>query len=363
MQMATKQTSKKSKKERKYHHLSLDDRFKIERMLNLKKYNKAEIAEVIGCSRATIYNEIKRATYLHTVDYKDEIRYAPETADAKYRAHLKNKGRTPKLVLDEEQRMALEDLMVNKKYSPAAAIMELKKQGREFAYPVTSVNTIYSAIANGIFENLTLEQLPDRGKHKKPNRTVEVKTAKRASKGTSISKRDESVLERLEIGHWEMDTVKGKKTNKKCILVLTERLSRKELLEPLKAGTMEEVKKALNRIEKAYGSRFFKMFKTITVDNGSEFNDVDGMKKALYRVGDRFELYYCHPYSSWERGSNENQNRLVRRFYPKGSDFDEPGYITRSNIKECEDWINKMPRKMFGGLSSDEVFEAVMGFS
>ena len=160
-----------------------------------------------------------------------------------------------------------------------------------------------------------------------------------------------------------MDTVKGKKTNKKCILVLTERLSRKELLDPLKAGTMEEVKKALNRIEKAYGSRFFKMFKTITVDNGSEFNDVDGMQKALYRVGERFELYYCHPYSSWERGSNENQNKLVRRFYPKGSDFDEPGYITRSNIKECEDWINKMPRKLFGGLSSDEVFEAVMGFS
>ena len=353
----------KSKKERKYKHLTLDDRLKIERLLQMKKYRIVEIAEIIGCSRATIYNEIKRATYLHTVDYKDELRYAPETAHAKYRMNLKAKGRTPKLLVDKEQREALEELMVEKHYSPEAAIMQLKKEGRKFVFPIVSVNTVYAAVEKGYFENLQLEKLPDRGKHKSPKRQIKIKEAKRASKGTSISKRDKEVLERSEVGHWEMDTVKGKQGNRKCLLVLTERLSRKEIIEPLKAGTADQVVKALNRIEKFYGSRFFKVFKTVTVDNGSEFADSEGMEKALYRVGKRFELYYCHPNAPFERGSNENQNKLVRRHYPKGSDFDAPGYVIKRKVKECEQWINDMPRKMFGGLTSNEVFEIHMGFA
>ena len=114
-----------------------------------------------------------------------------------------------------------------------------------------------------------------------------------------------------------MDCVIGKLNNRKTILVLTERKTRYTILEVLKEHTASEVVKALNRIEKRYGSSFYRIFKTITVDNGSEFADYIGMEKSLYRIGNRTKVYYCHPEAPHERGSNEVGNRLIRRFYPK----------------------------------------------
>lgn len=99
----------------------------------------------------------------------------------------------------------------------------------------------------------------------------------------------------------------------------------------------------------------FKVFKTITVDNGVEFSNYEGMEKALYRVGKRTEVYYCHPYSSSERGSNENQNKLIRRHYPKGSDFDK--VLDKKKIKQVENWINEYPRLIFEGRSSKQLFD------
>lgn len=152
-----------------------------------------------------------------------------------------------------------------------------------------------------------------------------------------------------------MDTVKGKATNKKCLLVLTERFSRKEIIEPLKACTTVEVVRAMNRIEKRYGSKFYTTFLSITVDNGSEFADYKGIEKALHRVGNRTEVFFCHPHCPHERGSNEVQNKLIRRFFPKGADFD--AIVSKALAKECEAWINAMPRKLLGWKSADEVFE------
>lgn len=78
------------------------------------------------------------------------------------------------------------------------------------------------------------------------------------------------------------------------------------------------------------------------------------MEKALYRVGNRTKVYYCHPHSPHERGSNENCNLLVRRFFPKGSDFDST--LNKSKVKEAEDWINTYPRSLHNGKCSEELF-------
>ncbi len=99
---------------------------------------------------------------------------------------------------------------------------------------------------------------------------------------------------------------------------------------------------------------FKQIFKTITVDNGSEFADVNGLERSILEEGEkRTHLYYCHPYSSWERGTNEVTNKMVRRKVPKGTNFDDK---TDEEIEEIESWINGYPRRIHGYRSAGELF-------
>ena len=107
-------------------------------------------------------------------------------------------------------------------------------------------------------------------------------------------------------------------------------------------------------MERRWGKELFRsIFKTITVDNGTEFSDYSGIEKSVYG-GNRTKLYYCHPYSSWERGTNENTNRMVRRQAPKGTSFEN---ISEEDVQQIEDWVNKYPRKIFGYVTAAELFD------
>lgn len=199
---------------------------------------------------------------------------------------------------------------------------------------------------------LTNKDLPEKAKRKRKYRKV--KTAKRAPRGKSIEKRPAEVEGREVFGHWEMDTVySGKQTSKKALLVLTERKTRQEIIERMPDRTEESTIKALDRIERRFGALFRKVFKTITVDNGGEFSNVERLEQSAIRKGKRTRFYYCHPYSSFERGSNENQNRMIRRRYPKGTDF---GKVSTAAIKELEQWINNYPREILGWKTSAMCF-------
>lgn len=336
-----------------FKHLTWHDRMVIERMLN-EGFSKPDIAKAIGCSVRTIYYEVKRSTYEHTnSDWTVEIRYNPDGAQALYEKHLSEKGSTPKLTKCEKLRSYISNLVINLRYSPEACLMEINNQeDLEFEEEIRSVNTIYAGIRKGYFEGVTMEALPRKGKVFQKKKKVTVQ--KRPSKGTSIEKRPEDILTRETFGHWEMDCVIGKSTNKKTLLVLTERKTRYEIIETLKEHSSIEVVRALNRIEKIFKSDFYKVFKTITVDNGSEFADDIGMEKALYRVGKRTKLYYCHARSPQERGSNEVNNHLVRRWFPKGSDFDK--LLKKTEVKDVEWWMNTYPRRILKGKTSIELF-------
>ena len=184
--------------------------------------------------------------------------------------------------------------------------------------------------------------------HKKRESTVALNNRK----GTSIEKRPAEVRERKIYGHWEMDTVVGgQKKGMACLLVLSERMTREEIVIKIKNKKTSSVVHALNMLERKLGSRKFReKFKTITCDNGCEFMDAKGIEKSRYTKGNRTTLYYCHPYSSYERGTNENINRMIRRFFPKGINFDT---VTQKEVTMVQDWINNYPRKIFGGLSSN----------
>ena len=96
---------------------------------------------------------------------------------------------------------------------------------------------------------------------------------------------------------------------------------------------------------------FTQVFKSITADNGSEFLDSKGLQKAAKCD----EVYYAHPFSSWERGSNENGNRILRRFLPKGTDFST---LKPRDLKRIEDWVNNYPRKIFGYKTANDMYAA-----
>ena len=116
----------------------------------------------------------------------------------------------------------------------------------------------------------------------------------------------------------------------------------------MKNKTQKEVIKAIKKLRRRVGGNFDEVFKTITADNGSEFLDSEAIKKAAKCD----EVYYAHPYSSWERGSNENGNRILRRFIPKGTDI---GKITATQLQKIEDWVNNYPRKIFGYKTANEM--------
>ena len=107
-------------------------------------------------------------------------------------------------------------------------------------------------------------------------------------------------------------------------------------------------------LERKWGDMFYKIFRSITVDNGVEFSDYEGLERSALKEGKRTFVFYCHPYSSWERGTNENNNRLIRRHIPKGVDFDD---TTDEEIAYIEDWINNYPRGIFEFKTSAELFE------
>lgn len=335
---------------RKFKHITYSDRLKLEALL-LAGHKVDEIAGILHFHRSTIYKEIKRGQYEHrNSDYTTEMRYSPEIAQAYMNDVLAAKG--PGLKINKEKAFAdrIEEIIINDGYSPAAALAKVKEEGMTFT---VCVNTLYSYIEKGVFLNVTIQDLTVKKNRKRKKRKTTVQ--KRAARGDSIEKRPPDILTRDTFGHWEMDTVVGTQgTSKKSLLVLTERKTRKEFIFLLKKHTTAEVVKALDRLERKMGTPTFrKIFKTITVDNGCEFSDCEGMERSKRNKKKRTKIYYCHPYSSWERGSNENQNKLIRRHIPKGINFDDR---TSGDISHIESWINTYPRRLFNYRSADELY-------
>lgn len=343
------------------HQLTRADRIKIEALLK-EGLSKAKIAAHLGVHRSTIYNELKRGEYEHrNSDWTTEIRYSPDIAQEKAEENLKVRGTQLKIGNDIAYANYIEDKIVNEDYSPAAVLGELKAQGREGEFNTTvCVATLYSYIDKGVFLKLTNKDLPVKKNKKRGYKKVRKQQA-RAAAGDSIEKRPEEIDQREEFGHWEMDSVIGKRgVSKNVLLVLTERKTRDEIIFKLSDHTDEAVVAALDRLERRYGADMFKqIFKTITVDNGSEFADVNGLERSILEEGEkRTHLYYCHPYSSWERGTNEVTNKMVRRKVPKGSNFDDK---TDEEIEEIENWINGYPRRIHGYRSAGELFAEELG--
>jgi IS30 family transposase len=334
-------------------HLTERERYKIEGYLKDKK--KAwQIAELLGKSERTIQREIKRGTVtLLDSELREYKAYCADTAQRKYYENASNKGRAYKIGNDHKLVEYIERKIIDEKYSPDAVIGRIKLEENEFKTTICT-KTLYNYIDAGLFLYLTNKDLPvkkDRKKRAYRNTRVALKNLK----GTSIEERPKEIENRDEYGHWEMDcVVGGQKKGKAVLLVLSERKSREEIIFKMKGKTQECVKRAIDSLERKLGyKQFAEIFKTITVDNGSEFLDFNGIETSVKRKGEtRTKVFYAHPFSSWERGTNENTNKLIRRFIPKGSCIDE---IPISMIKYIENWLNNYPRRILGYRTPNEV--------
>ena len=243
----------------------------------------------------------------------------------------------------------IERKIIEEHLSPAAALASINLEGKSFRTKICRV-TLYNYIEKGVFLNLSIKHLPVKPFKKNRHRKVVIK---RPPKGDSIEKRPEEVNSRQTFGHWEMDTVySGKETAPDTLLVLTERMTRKEIIEKMPDRSAVSAVDAFNRIRLRFGGCFSQIFKTVTVDNGVEFSDVAGLERA--NTDDATKFYYCHPYCSQERGSNENQNRMIRRKYPKGTDLSK---LTPEQVTDLESWINNYPRKLLGWQTSEMLFQ------
>lgn len=340
-------------------YLTEKERYNIEIYLE-EKYTVRQIAEKLERCVKTIYNEIKRGT----VEFLDsELRtykkYCADVAQRKTNEAQLNKGKDLKIGNDMAFVHYVEEMIGNRRYSPVATLAEIKLKSYEFQTQVC-YKTLYNYIDRGMFLNISNKDLPvKKSPCKRPYKRVSVALNNR--RGRSIEERPEAVKTRDSVGNWEMDTVVGGAgKSKSCLLVLTERMTRKELIRKIPDKSMKSVVDALNDIERLYGFEEFKnTFKTITSDNGSEFFDSVGIETSvLYPDKKRTVLYYCHPYNACERGSNENANKLIRRHIPKGCDI---GDYTDEQIQEIENWINNYPRRILEYLTSNLVYEKVLG--
>ena len=166
----------------------------------------------------------------------------------------------------------------------------------------------------------------------------------------SITERPEHVNRREEYGHWEIDLVVGKAKSKPVLLTMAERRSREPLVFKLPDKRAAAVRKAFDTLERTQPD-FRERFKTITTDNGPEFLEYKQLTQSIHG-GRRFEVYYCHSYSAWEKGGNENMNRMIRRWFPKGTDFSR---VTKKEIAEFQNWLFHYPRKILGWRSPAEL--------
>ncbi|EIJ77611.1 Integrase catalytic region (plasmid) [Bacillus methanolicus PB1] len=255
-------------KKRLFKHLTPFDRGKIAALRAEGKSLQA-IADAVGCHKSTISRELKRGTVTQMkTGGKLFEAYFPDTGQLVYEKN--RKACSAKFKLDDAMEFIqfAEAKILRDGWSPDAVCGYTKSHGL-FEGALISTKTLYNYIDIGLIgiKNIDLPmkvRLNTRKKQSRQNKRV---------LGRSIEERPAEVNDRQEFGHWEIDTVIGKKSNDQALLTITERKTRKEIIIRVDAKDAPSISDAISCLKKNYGEQFPKVFKTITADNGSEFAD------------------------------------------------------------------------------------------
>lgn len=345
-------------------HFTWDERLLMQYHYNgANRYKKITSPTLLGTllskSERTIRRELKRGLVEHTTSELLKIMvYNAEYAQND--AELKNSAKGPQIKLGNDWALVngITKLIQKEKYSPYAVIKHFERTNWPSDTRICE-KTLYNYIAAGDLTNITEKDLLYEGKRFKPKgKPKRHSNAMNASR--SIDKRPREANDRSVAGHWEMDTVhSGKDCSPSCLLTLTERKTKVEIARKIPDRTAASVKREIDKIERQIGALTFReLFISITPDNGVEFSNAEGLEKSILNKRPRTQLFFAHPYSSYERGTNENHNGIIRRFIPKGSDI---GLEKKSSIRKIQDWMNNYPRKILNGKSPLEALSDEFG--
>ncbi|WP_034551440.1 IS30 family transposase [Carnobacterium funditum] len=301
-----------------YTHFTIAERSKIETLLELG-FSIRGIAQKLGRAPSSVSRELKR-----NPDYQCE------KAQKQSEQNKANCGAKPKLTPENKEKIQEK---LNQTWSPEQIV------GRLFQGKL-SFKTIYRWIYSGLLQ-VPLSVLRQKGKRQKPK-----ETRGRFNVGTSISKRPKEVKKRTTFGHWELDTVvSGRGQAKGCVATFLERKSRWYLAIKMPNRSASSMEAALRKLNTLLPEAAFQSF---TTDRGKEFSCYPIIEEEL-----KIPVYFADPYSSWQRGSNENSNGLLREFFPKRTNFD---HVEQEELQKALYLINNRPRKCLGYQTSQEIF-------
>jgi transposase, IS30 family len=313
---------------KRYSQLTLEERYHIGILIQ-HEYSNKKIAVQLGRDKSTIGREIKRNCY-------ERKRYTADKANelAKNRCERDLPSKFTELAKDK-----IRDKLVVK-WSPKKISAWLKSEYNIFI----SYELIYQYINDDRKSGGTLYKLlPCRGKKYKRRNIKTRKVWKKVPTRMPISKRPAKKKLKQEIGHWEGDTVESK-GHRGGLGTFVDMKSKYVVIRKLRNKSSEEMKNAI------IGS--FKncpeLIQTLTVDNGSEFALHDNVRREL-----KSKVYFADPYSPWQRGLNENTNGLIRKFYPKGTDFSK---IPEREILKVQELLNSRPRDTLDFKTPKEIF-------
>lgn len=319
----------------KYVRLTIEDRVKIEvyRALN---WSLESIGKSINRSKSSISRELSRYPFTYSA------KKAQDEANRKSRKHNCTSRLSENTLL-----LKIIHKHLKKRWSPTQISTYLKKQyagNKEMQISHESIYTYIYLLPRGELRKELIGYLRQK-KKSRYNRKGEYDKRGTIPEMISIEERPASVETRSIAGHWEGDLLLGK-NHKTALGSIVERKTRTVILVKLKKKDATTVRKSFERELKSLPKQ---MKKTLTYDQGREMSE-----HKLFTANTKMKVYFCHPASPWERGTNENTNMLIRDYFPKGTDFDT---ITRKEIKRVQNELNERIRKTLNWESPKDVFE------
>jgi IS30 family transposase len=325
-----------------YKRLTAEDREVISQML-IQQYSCSAIARVLQKHRSAITREVSSGVY-HAGKYSAVRSHRKALKRASSR-HQKRKLDDPVLWKFVCEKLTL-------RWSPEQIAQELKECYPKQPSMQVSHESIYSYIYLLPKGSLKKELIRYLRQHKKKRKSrPQASNDRRGSipNMISIEERPAEVAHRSVPGHWEGDLLMGKR-HASALGSVVERTTRTVILVPLKAKDAASVRKSFARELKTLPKQ---MRLSMTYDRGKEMAEHE-----LFTKSTKMQVYFCHPQSPWERGTNENTNMLIRQFFPKGTDFTK---VTRREIKYVQKLLNERPRKALGFATPKEAFNLLVG--
>lgn len=308
-----------------YRQLAREQRYQIYALMKAGQ-NQSQIAVVVGCHKSTISRELRRncGQKGYRPYQADELAFDRQ-CDA-YRSRI------------APQTWQQVELLLRQEWSPEQIAGRLKLEQQ----PTVSHECIYLYVYADKRRGGTLHRHLRSQKKQRKRYSGYIRRGQIPNR-TSIDKRPQIVASKSRFGDWEADTIVGAR-HKGGILSVVERKSKLTRLRKLATKGATEMKDNAIVLLAPLAARVH----TITVDNGKEF-----CEHELIAAGLQARLYFAHPYSSWERGLNENTNGLVRQYFPKKYEFAK---ISDQDLQQVEDLLNNRPRKTLGYRTPNEVF-------